>query len=149
MTCEIENGIFKISGLENSQVVGQNATLNYTNNGVEPITLGDPVTFFANYTNISNGQNVLNATCTIQFDDDAAINMTYNGQIYDYTTAFLEGGIKDVNVTCSRTGFDTLSITEQLVVTTGVIPEFSDYALIIMLLGSCCISNYIRKKNLQ
>ena len=52
------------------------------------------------------------------------------------------------NVTCSASGYVTLTAEDSVSIYTPPVPEFEDIALMITILGSICISGYIRKQNI-
>jgi len=66
--------------------------------------------FFANYTN-STGP-IEEANCTINFNGLSA-NMTWNTTgFYEYNRSFTLSGIYPWNVTCNKTGYDTLTAND-------------------------------------
>jgi len=76
------------------------------------------ITFFANYTNNTNGAILQNANCTIVFDD-ISLSMNYSG-VYGYIAAnrsFNHSGLYDYNITCNASGYDTLSANNNITVT--------------------------------
>jgi hypothetical protein len=74
----------------------------------------DQVKFFANYTKKTDGTPFLSATCIINFTDLSGNSMTYNATslIYEYNRTFSTSGIKPYNVTCSKTGAQTITLTD-------------------------------------
>ena len=75
-----------------------------------------PITFYANYTNVTNGAHISGATCLISFDDATSGTMTDSGTQYTYlrNTPFTTPGSHPWNVTCSQVGFETLNATDNL-----------------------------------
>gem|GEM_PF-1483187 len=78
-----------------------------------------PITFYANYTNATDGSHVAGATCLISFDDASSGTMVDTGSQYNYTKAagFATTGIHLWNVTCNQTGYETLSATDSVLIT--------------------------------
>jgi len=74
----------------------------------------DQVKFFANYTKKTDGSPFTGATCIINFTDSSGNSMTYNATslIYEYNRTFSTSGIKPYNVTCSKTGAQTITLTD-------------------------------------
>jgi hypothetical protein len=81
---------------------------------------GTNITFFANYTNITDGSHISGADCNISFDDDTSAMMTEAGSNYNYTKegGFSTPGLHNWNVTCNVTNFETLNATDDVNVTT-------------------------------
>ena len=75
-----------------------------------------PITFYANYTNVTNGAHIAGATCLISFDDATSGTMTDSGTQYNYirVTPFSTPGSHPWNVTCSQVWFETLNATDNL-----------------------------------
>jgi len=72
---------------------------------------GDQVKFFANYTN-STG-TIQGADCSIYFNDSNA-SMIWNAttSLYEYNRNFSLPGLYNWNVTCNKTGYDTLTAND-------------------------------------
>ncbi|MBW2972238.1 right-handed parallel beta-helix repeat-containing protein, partial [Candidatus Woesearchaeota archaeon] len=112
-----------ITGMASS-VSGTNTSLaissstDYTN-----ISQGEPITFYANYTNLSgvpiNNQSE-NGLCVISFDDTAQqFNMTFNVSgtgVYEYTRTFAAPNTHSWNVTCTADIYETLATTDSLTI---------------------------------
>ncbi|MEM2956303.1 MAG: hypothetical protein QW041_01885 [Candidatus Pacearchaeota archaeon] len=69
--------------------------------------------FFVNYSRKNNGQPITGANCTVRFFD-LTDTMTYNttSTYYEYNRSFSSPGIFDWNVTCSASGFQTLTTND-------------------------------------
>ncbi len=124
-----------------SYAIGSNANLtiydNYEDSSAQP---NATITFYANYTNKS-GSLISGATCTIYFDGNTTDkhNMTDNGNNYNYTSSFSSAGTHNYNITCSASGYNTLSAVDDVNVGSEVVPEFNSFILILLLAFSLII----------
>jgi hypothetical protein len=77
-----------------------------------------PITFYANYTNVTNGNYIPGATCIIAFDDATSGTMVDTGSIYNFTklTGFATTGVHLWNVTCNETGYETLTAYDSVMI---------------------------------
>jgi hypothetical protein len=77
-----------------------------------------PITFYANYTNATDGSHVAGATCLIAFDDATSGTMIDTGSIYNFTklAGFATTGIHLWNVICNKTGYETLTAYDSILV---------------------------------
>jgi len=111
----------------------------------------EQVKLFTNYTNKTSGSILIGADCNISFADSVNNNMSYNNSLslYEYNRSFSLSDIYDWNVTCSITNYDTLTATDSVVISSSVtaIPEFSDYAVLFILITVISGFLLIRKKN--
>ncbi|MBN1544655.1 right-handed parallel beta-helix repeat-containing protein [Candidatus Woesearchaeota archaeon] len=97
-----------ISGTNTSLAISSSA--DYAN-----ISQGEPVTFYANYTNLSgvpiNNQSD-NGSCVIRFEDTAqSFSMSFNlsgTDVYEYTRTFAAPDTYSWNVTCGSDLYETL-----------------------------------------
>jgi len=100
---------------------------------------GTDVTYYAYYTN--NSIEIDSATCSVT-DPDGTYAMDDNSGYYNYTKSdgFSTAGLKLWNVTCNKTGYPTLAADDNITITSsgggggGSVPEFSDYAMILLVL---------------
>jgi len=121
------NGInltFNVSHFTNYSVgVNSNLTI-YDEYEGSSVQNGTNITFFANYTNRTSGAHIVGATCNVSFDDGASALMVDAGSNYNYTKigGFSAAAIHVWNVTCNKTGFETLNTTDNVNVTAPVIP---------------------------
>ncbi len=119
-----------------SYAIGSNANLtiydSYENSAAQPNT---DIIFYANYTNKS-GSHISGATCTIYFDGNTndKHNMTDNGNNYNYTFSFGSTGTHNYNITCSATNYNTLSAVDDVNVESGVVPEFTNPLILLVML---------------
>jgi len=103
----------------------------------DPKFAGAEVHFTADYRNVTDNSFITGAACAIYFTDG---NYPMDeGAIYTYNRTFATEGIKEYNVTCSKTGFSTLTAFDNATITSAEIPEFSiitlGLGLIAVLLG--------------
>ena len=111
----------------------------------DPKLIDQDVNFTAEYLNVSNGLSISGATCTIYFTD-GNYPMAEGTDIYTYNRTFSTEGIKEYNVTCSKTGFSTLTAFDNATIGISDIPEFSMITLglgLVAVLGGLIV---IRKK---
>jgi len=76
----------------------------------------EQIKFFANYTN-SSGNYISGANCTINFTE-GRYNMTWNAtsSLFEYNRSFSTGGVFNWNVTCNKTGYDTLTANDNVAI---------------------------------
>jgi len=88
----------------------------YEGSNVSKLT---PITFYANYTNVTDGSYISGATCLISFDDASSGTMVDTGSQYNYTktAGFSTTGSHLWSVTCNQTGYETLSATDSVLIT--------------------------------
>jgi len=88
--------------------IGANLTIWDTSDNLT-ICPGENITFFANYSNATSGEPILNADCNISFEDGVSALMWYNSSslFYEYTRSFESPGIYYYNVTCNATDYPT------------------------------------------
>jgi len=103
----------------------------------DPKFAGAEVHFTADYRNVTDNSFISGAACTIYFTDG---NYPMDeGAIYTYNRTFVTEGVKEYNVTCSKTGFSTLTAFDNATITSAEIPEFSmitlGLGLLIVLIG--------------
>ncbi|MEE9525608.1 MAG: hypothetical protein V3V78_03325 [Candidatus Woesearchaeota archaeon] len=100
---------------------GGNASGNQTNLTIWDTTdtvikyENETINFYANYTNSTD--ELTGANCTIWFNDTSLWdNMTEISGLYEYNRSFNTSGTYDWNVSCNKTGYDTLNLTDIVVV---------------------------------
>jgi hypothetical protein len=80
------------------------------------------ITFTANYTNSSSNAVLTGAVCNITYDlaPVGPSTMTYNASslVYYYNRTFSAAGSSDYSVTCTKSGFDSLTATDSVVIST-------------------------------
>jgi len=89
----------------------------------DPKLVGQEVHFTADYRDVTDDTFISAATCTIYFTDGSY--PMAEGAVYTYNRTFVTEGLKDYNVTCSKTGFSTLTAFDNATITSAEIPEFS------------------------
>lgn len=96
---------FSVIGFTN-YTVSSNALLDIFDSedlGTVPY-VNNPVTFYANYTNASNGSFIdtnLGGSCTIMLNTAGPFAMTSINNLYNYTATPSGGGVSRYNVTCT------------------------------------------------
>ena len=104
----------------------------------DPKLIDQEVNFTADYKNVTTGNFISEATCTIYFTD-GNYPMAEGTDIYTYNRTFSTEGIKEYNVTCSKTGYSTLTAFDNATIGISEIPEFSiitlGFGLIAVLAG--------------
>ncbi len=77
---------------------------------------GQQIYFYANYTNRTSGNPIDDADCTIDFNTTGftPVLMQYNDtfDLFIYNRSFASLGDYFWNVTCNRTGYETLNLTD-------------------------------------
>ncbi|MEA3515020.1 MAG: hypothetical protein U9R34_06075 [Nanoarchaeota archaeon] len=94
----------------------------------DPKSIDEEVNFTADYKNVTTGNFISGATCTIYFTD-GNYPMPEGTEIYTYNRTFSTEGIKEYNVTCSKTGYSTLTAFDNATIGISEIPEFSTITL--------------------
>jgi hypothetical protein len=143
-TCTDIGDQYKIDGLEYSGVLEiGNAGLSLTSDSdSETVVVGDNMTFYAQYYDISNGQAIFGADCDIFFADIGWVDMQESGPAQTYTRTFSSSGTRAYSVSCSAPGYDTIMFTDTYTIaqdnTSGGgaanVPEFNAFGLMIGLL---------------
>jgi len=111
----------------------------------DPKLIEQEVNFTADYKNVTGGNFISGATCTIYFTD-GNYPMDEGTEIYTYNRTFTTAGVKEYNVTCSKTGFSTLTAFDNATITSAEIPEFSAITLGFGLIAVLAGLFIIRKK---
>jgi len=102
-------------------------SVNLTIDADDPKFVLEDVKFTAVYMNLTGGF-ITGATCNISFADGSYI-MDEQANHYNYTKAFAAAQIVDYNVTCSKTGYNTVFANDTAVINEIPIPEFSTITL--------------------
>ena len=118
------------------------------------VAVDTAITFYANYTNYTSGDYIGGADCIIEFDDNPGTTfaMTDNGANYNFTKVggFSGEALHSWNVTCSNAtgGWNTLNATDDVQVSSVVIPEFNAVTLLIsmVILSAGLIIIVIKRK---
>ena len=73
------------------------------------------INFYANYTNKTSGAAITGASCNITFSDGLQ-NMVWNAtsQLYEYNRTFSTSGLKEYNVTCNHTNYESLTTNDNI-----------------------------------
>ncbi len=120
------------------------ADVNLSIDADDPKLVGQEVHFTADYRNVTDDSPIPGATCTIYFTDGNY--PMAEGAIYTYNRTFVTEGLKDYNVTCSKTGFSTLTAFDNATITSAEIPEFSIITLGLGLVAVLIGLVIVRKK---
>ncbi|MBU0757882.1 MAG: DUF2341 domain-containing protein, partial [Nanoarchaeota archaeon] len=95
-----------LSIYDNTDILGGNQTVYVYQN----------ITFYANYTNYTSGEQIGGADvfCEIDFDDSAPVNMTFNSTDYYFVRNFTLGGTYNWTVFCngSAIGAEPISLMD-------------------------------------
>ncbi len=117
---------FDVSGFSNYTVVENTSLMIWDNNDPDGTLYGgnltkfvnQDITFYANYTNQSDNSSISDADCVIAFSDDVGpvYIMSYNVSIdlYTYVRNFTVNDTYQYNITCNKTDFYTLNLTNYL-----------------------------------
>ena len=108
-------------GDANLTIWDQNDTMPYGNQNAYNNT---QIKFFANYTN--NSVFLTGANCSICFNDTGSCNfMNENSSVslYDYNRSFSSAGNYTWNVTCNKTGYESLNASDTIIITSGTTPD--------------------------
>ncbi|MBU1622222.1 MAG: integrin alpha [Nanoarchaeota archaeon] len=128
-----------------------NLTINDSAEG-SSVETSTSIDFFAYYVNATSGAHISSASCNVSFDDAPSTwyPMTDSGSYYNYTKSagFSTAATHVWNVTCAKSGFTTLAADDTVSVTSagGAVPEFSDYAIMFILITVIAGFFIVRKK---
>ncbi|MFH1395968.1 MAG: hypothetical protein ABIG93_01090, partial [archaeon] len=160
-TCNNPGGVgnctFDVTGFTGYAVGGNaNLTINDSAEG-STVNINTAIDFNAYYVNSTSGASIADASCNVSFDDAPSTwyQMTWNGtgdSNYNYTktSGFANAATHVWNVTCAKTGFTTLTTNDTVVVTSaggGAVPEFKDYAIVLLVLTIVGGFMVIRERN--
>ncbi len=98
-------------------------SVNLTIDANDPKFVLEDVTFTAIYMNLTGGF-IAGATCNISFADGSYI-MDEQADHYNYTKAFAAAQTVDYNVTCSKSGYNTVFANDTAIINEIPVPEFS------------------------
>jgi hypothetical protein len=124
---------------------GDSLTINDSVEGSVAV-LNQPITFYAYYENSSGGL-ITGASCNVTLSGVGVSDqvMTEKSSFYEYVfSGYSSTGVKSWNVTCAKSGSDTLSASDTLQVVAAV-PEWSD-VVYVLLLGGLIGLFVLRKK---
>jgi hypothetical protein len=121
---------FDVTHFTNFTTVGNSQLVIWDQNdtgmpgGNLPACMDSQIKFFANYSRSSNGNPITSATCIINFTDTTNNAMAYNttSVFYEYNRTFSTPGSKSYIVRCSRTGFQTLTLSDSVNITDCTAP---------------------------
>ena len=147
------NCTFDVSGFTGYAFGGNaNLTINDSAEG-SSVNTNTSINFFVYYVNSTSGAHLSSASCNVSFDDNPSTwyAMTEDVNRYNYTksSGFSTAATHVWNVTCAKTGFTSLVANDTVVVTSaggGAVPEFEDYALLLILITVVSGFFIVRKK---
>ncbi len=154
ITCTVDESYYKLSGLEGTGAgANGNAELEISDSaeGSSADTDAD-INFFAEYTNATSGDHISGASCNVTFDDDLGtyfeMDEDADNDRYNYTKigGFSGIGSHDWVVICGADNFNSVNATDTVSVIVPV-PEFSDYAILLILITVAGGFFVIRNKN--
>ncbi|MEM7815477.1 MAG: S8 family serine peptidase [Candidatus Aenigmatarchaeota archaeon] len=117
---------FRVAGFTNYSA-GSNSYLTVWNSADSGMpfysgvpTTNENVSFYANYTNRTSGTPISDASCQINFTDGSA-GMAYNSTkgVFEYARTFSTSGLKDYNITCNHSAYETLATTDSIQILTN------------------------------
>ena len=128
-----------------SYAIGSNSNL--TVDADDPKTINKTVTFTAVYRNTTSGDFISGAMCEIDLINGTVEAMGEGTEKYTFMTSFVDNGTYDYNVTCSATGYITLSTNDTFNILTEsqAVPEFNGL-IVLVLVGLVLLALYKRKK---
>jgi hypothetical protein len=137
-SCSSGDCSFDVTGFTGYASSG-NANLTINDSAeVSPANTNTAVTYYTYYVNATNGSLITGANCTVT--DDSGTNPMIPGvSYYSYTrgAGYLFAGTYNWNVTCSASEYTTLFANDTIdIIESGysAVPEFSDYALVLIVL---------------
>jgi len=79
------------------------------------------ITFYANYTNITNGASISTGTCNITFSDTNKANLVYNSSslLYEFNRSFSSIENYNYTITCSDSNFESLQTSDNFTILTN------------------------------
>ena len=115
-----------------SYAIGSNS--NITIDANDPKQVNETVLFTAVYRNSSSGDFISGANCQIDVPT-GSYAMNEGVDKYTYQTSFEQNGTYEYNVTCSKTGYNTLFVEDsfQILPAGEAVPEFSAIAMLLLL----------------
>jgi hypothetical protein len=121
--CEIldynGNLTFKVESFSNYSASGNSQLGIWDDSDMSRVTGGN-ISFYSNYTNITDGSPITGATCAINFTDSSSL-MAYNSssKLYEYVRNFSGIGVYNYNVSCSAVGFTSINLTDYVSINSG------------------------------
>jgi len=112
---------------------------------------GTDIIYYAYYVNKTSGAMITGASCNVT-DDDGTFVMDESASYYNYTKVggFDAAGLEYWDVNCSSATYNDLGATDNVTIVStggggGSVPEFSDYAMILLVLVITGGFLYMRK----
>ena len=130
---------------------GGNVNLSFDNNGPKNTT--EILTFSANYINATSGAHIVGAECNLSLYNNSVFTMVEVGSAsYDFNITHSVEGDHDYNISCSKSVLTTLVDVDQFTISDSPlssIPEFSDYAMMLIMVIAIGGFLVVRKKDLN
>ena len=128
-----------------SYAIGSNS--NITIDANDPKQVNETVLFTAVYRNSSSGNFISGANCQIDVPT-GSYAMNEGADKYTYQTLFEQNATYEYNVTCSKTGYNTLQVEDsfQILPSGEAVPEFSAIAILLLLVSVIAAVYFAGKK---
>jgi hypothetical protein len=119
---------FDVTSFSNYTVVENTSLIIWDNNDLDEEFYNGNLTkyvdqnifFYANYSNYSDNNSIIDADCSIIFSDNASqsFNMVYDtiSDLYFYNRTFSINDTYQYNITCNKTGFYILNLTDDVII---------------------------------
>ncbi len=104
--------------------VGGETSLAIDNDG--PKYMNDTITFTANYSNTTAGAGISGADCILSLWNGSSYTMPESGGLYVLPLNIMELGTHSYNVTCNKTGYETLTAFDTFTIFFNVTPSSID-----------------------
>jgi uncharacterized protein (TIGR03790 family) len=81
--------------------------------------------FFANYSNFTSGELISIANCSIAFSN-INDNMTFNSSknLFEFNRSFSSGGSHSYTIACTSSGFENITLTDSILITSNIVYLF-------------------------
>ena len=128
-----------------SYAIGSNS--NITVDANDPKEVNETVLFTAVYKNSSSGDFITGANCQIDLPT-GSYSMNEGVGKYTYQTAFEQNKTYEYNVTCSKTGYNTLLVEDsfQILPAGEAVPEFSTISILVIAVLAMLTVFFVNKK---
>jgi len=108
------NLVFRVEHFSNYSASENSLLRIWDESDLGTVYVGENVTFFANYSNVTSSSSILGASCTINFAD-GSFSMDYNStsNLYEYVRNFSSPTIYSYNVSCSASGYTSFNLIDE------------------------------------
>ncbi|MBN1792981.1 DUF2341 domain-containing protein [Candidatus Woesearchaeota archaeon] len=113
---------FNVTHFSNYTAKSNSQLLIWDDTDIERMEVGEVVTFYANFSNTTNGESIngAGAACDIGFSDTGVSSMTFNPttKLYTYQRTFTIAGYANFNVSCDATtlGYEELTLFDSAII---------------------------------